>query len=61
MKKLSLKTIKESLNRDEMRRIRGGCGDGYKKCKRCSVNSDCPGSTCATGIPYCSDGLKRCL
>jgi hypothetical protein len=35
--------------------------NGYKKCKLCGGNSDCPGSTCASGIPYCSDSSKRCL
>lgn len=60
MKNFSFKNIKGLLSRDEMRQIKGGSGK-YKKCKRCKNNSDCPGSACATGIPYCSDGLKRCL
>ena len=59
MNKINLKSVKEYLSRDEMRSISGGCG--YRKCKRCKVNSDCPGSTCASNIPYCSNGLKRCL
>lgn len=41
----------------------GGWSSGgkYKKCKLCDVQSDCGEGTCASGIPYCPDGQKRCL
>lgn len=62
MNNLSFKNIKGLLSRDEMRQIKGGSGR-YKKCKRCRVQSDCPGAgtACASGIPYCPDSLKRCM
>lgn len=39
----------------------GGGGGTYKKCKLCMKQSDCGEGTCVSGIPYCSDGQKRCL
>ncbi|MCZ8331338.1 MAG: hypothetical protein O9282_08500 [Flavobacterium sp.] len=43
MKKISLKDVKNSLKRDEMRVIVGGCGSG-KKCGACSSAYDCDSS-----------------
>lgn len=44
MKKISLKNVKETLSRKEMRVIAGGYGSG-PKCGACSSAYDC-GSSC---------------
>lgn len=41
MKKLSLKNVKSTLSRNEMRVIAGGYGYGGKACVRCSSAYDC--------------------
>jgi natural product precursor len=55
MKKISLKDVKNSLKRDEMRMISGGCG--YS----CGGTSACRTYVGGMGIPYCSSGtLTAC-
>lgn len=55
MKKISLKDVKNSLKRDEMRAITGGCG--YS----CGGTSTCRQWSNGQGIPYCSSGtLTAC-
>jgi len=52
MKKISLKSIKEGLKRDEMRNIRGGSGNGA--CMQsgwlCLRDNQCCSWKCRTGV-----------
>lgn len=50
MKKISLKDVKNSLKRDEMRMIVGGCGSS-KACGKCYSAYDC-----GSGCDLCSGG-----
>lgn len=50
MKKISLKDVKNSLRRDEMRMISGGSGYDSKKCGSCSSAYDCGGGCNACDI-----------
>lgn len=50
MKKLNFKNIKGMLSRDEMKKIKGGCGCSTVT-KACCTDSDC-GTNCTCYKPY---------
>lgn len=57
MKKISLKDVKNSLRRDEMRMISGGCG----YCCGSECDRICRFYSGGQGMPYCSSGqLTAC-
>lgn len=50
MKKISLKNVKDTLSRKEMRTIAGGYGT---TCTSCTRGSECGSTVCAYNQPNC--------
>jgi len=46
MKKISLKTMKNGLSRNEMRNVKGGCGNGQCSGLNCLIHTCCNGYRC---------------
>ncbi len=59
MKKINLKDVKNSLKRDEMRAISGGCGrSSTPECgEECSSDSFCSGNSSCS---HCHSGKCDC-